>query len=147
VLPGEAAASGNPEVGRLCWASLAQGVKGANAERCRALGGGHGDRDACRCRRLWPTGAHVSETAALGSISAGGLRLTGPGLDVELYVIGDKKDIQRILAAARLMAADQRSAGVAVPAKAYARGDLFVLVRAEPVEGGVGEALERISTE
>jgi hypothetical protein len=89
----------------------------------------------------------VSETAALGSISAGGLRLTGPGLDVELYVIGDKKDIQRILAAARLMAADQRSAGVAVPAKAYARGDLFVLVRAEPVEGGVGEALERISTE
>ena len=89
----------------------------------------------------------VSETAALGSIGAEGLRLTGPGLDVELYVIENEDDLGVALTAAARLAAEQRSAGAATPVQAYARDDLFVLVREEPVEGGVREALERTVVE
>ena len=85
----------------------------------------------------------VSETAALGSIRAEGLRLTGPDLEVELYVIDDEADMKHALTAVALMKAGQRSAGGTPPAKAYAHGDVFVLVRTEPVEGQVREALER----
>jgi hypothetical protein len=89
----------------------------------------------------------VSETAALASIRAEGLRLTGPGLEVEVYAIDDEDDVERALTATARMAAQQREAGVALPAKGYACGAVFALVRKEPVEGRVGDALERIMAE
>ena len=85
----------------------------------------------------------VSETAALGTIRAEGLRLSGPGLEVELYLVEDEGDMKRALTAAAVVAAGQRSTGTSEPVQAYAQEDFFVLVRREPVRGQVRSALER----
>jgi len=89
----------------------------------------------------------VSETAALRSIRAEGLRLTGPALEVEIYVIEDEGDLANALTAAARMADGQRASGVPRPARGYGCRDVFVLVYEEPVEGGVREALARIAAE
>ena len=75
-----------------------------------------------------------------------GLRLTGPGLDVELYRIDDEADRKRALIAAALTASAQRAAGRADALAAYAYAPFLVLVRAEPAEGHVRRAVEAALT-
>lgn len=84
----------------------------------------------------------VSETAALGAIRAEGLRLSGPGLEVELYLVEDEGDMKRALTAAAVVAAGRRATGTSEPVQAYAQGDFFVLVRREPVRGQIRRALQ-----
>jgi len=100
--------------------------------------------DAAAALRREGLAYDVSETAVLGTIGAEGLRLTGPGLEVELYVLNERDHRDLALTAVARLAAGQRSRGEPFPAQGFAAGDLFVLVRKEPVEGRVRRALERV---
>ncbi len=78
----------------------------------------------------------VAETAALPRVQADGLRLTGKGLEVELYRFDDAKDLDLAARAARM--AQSASAGTI---QAIVRAPFLVVVRAEPKPGQVAAAL------
>ena len=86
----------------------------------------------------------VSETAALASIRAGGIRLMGENLKVEIYLIDDEKDMKLAATAAAFAAMGQSKVAGASPLKAYVRKPFLIIVRQEPVEGQVRAALESV---
>jgi hypothetical protein len=85
---------------------------------------------------------HATETAALASIQAEGLRLMGPDLVVEVYALRGRRGARQAEEAAGLLNR-QGAAGTSAP-RAYVRGHFLVVVRREPVEGAVAAALDRI---
>lgn len=86
----------------------------------------------------------VSETAALAQLRAGGIRLMGENLKLEIYLVDDEKDMKLAATAAALAAMGQSKVAGASPLKAYVRKPFLIIVRQEPVEGQVRAALESV---
>jgi len=86
----------------------------------------------------------MSETAALSGVRGDGLRLTGPGLVVELYAISDRAEWEQAVTAAARAAEMLRQRGATHELKHYARRPFLVIVRQEPTGGQVGAALAAI---
>ena len=84
----------------------------------------------------------VSETAVLGSIAADGLRLRGPELAVELYLVRGRREQKLAGQAALIAAAAAREADQPAP-QVLIREPFIVVVRVEPEPGAVRRALER----
>ena len=81
----------------------------------------------------------VAETAALPRVQAQGLRLTGKGLDVELYRIDDEE--QLALAARAAQMAQATRADTDAPLQAVVNGPFLMVVRSEPTPGRTAAAL------
>jgi hypothetical protein len=78
----------------------------------------------------------VAETAALPRVRAQGLRLTGEGLEVDLYRFDDDKELKLAATAAQMA-----RAASARPMQAIVRGPFLAIVRSEPTAGQVAAAL------
>ena len=89
----------------------------------------------------------VTETAALPRVQAGGMRLLGPDLDVELYRIEDERERKLAVTAAVLVAGTQKRMPGVEPLRPYLREPFLILVRSEPQAGAVEAALRRVFEE
>jgi len=86
----------------------------------------------------------VAETAALPRIKSDGLRLTGPGLKVEVFRIERERDMKLAVTAVTMVAVlGERDVG-APKVKPYVRRPFVIVVRNEPEEGLVKGALSRV---
>lgn len=86
----------------------------------------------------------VAETAALHSIDAEGVRLVGPGLEVEIYCVGSTADEAQAVRTSELLATAHAENGGPPPLQAFVRTPYFFVVRQEPVAGLVAGAADRI---
>jgi hypothetical protein len=84
----------------------------------------------------------VWQTCALSSIGAVGVRLTGPGLEFEIYQLNGRR-LRTAIVAARAVASEQRRRGE-TPIRHFTRGPCFVLVRREPRAGAVRQAVRSV---
>jgi hypothetical protein len=85
----------------------------------------------------------VSEKAALPHVKAGGLRLTGKDLSVEVYRLEDADKLAKAAEAVAAAARIQEQAGARSPMRPCVRGQFLVIVRREPQDGLVESALAR----
>jgi hypothetical protein len=79
----------------------------------------------------------VAETDALPRVQGSGLRLTGKGLEVEVYRIDNPKQLDIAATAARMAS----KAGSSSPLQAIVHAPFLLIVRREPVAGQVASAL------
>jgi hypothetical protein len=91
------------------------------------------------------------ETAALPQVGGVGLRLTGEGLEVELYRIPDGKEFRLAVTAAAMASAGSTAVAAGAEAReagrrpigSIAREPFLVIVRREPEPGHVARALDQ----
>jgi hypothetical protein len=83
----------------------------------------------------------VCESIALSSIGAPGLRMLGDSLEVEIYQVNDPEKLAEAALVARQVSAAQASATHGYAIQSHVRGDLLIIVRAEPERRMIVEAL------
>lgn len=86
----------------------------------------------------------VAETTALPTIRSDGLRLKGDSLDVEVLRIEKEGELRAAVAAVALVTGLEGEGVGAPELQSYVFKPFLIIVRREPQEGQVGEALKRI---
>ena len=74
------------------------------------------------------------------------VKLTGPGLDVEVWRVDDQRTFKAMIGSGMLLAAAEAKSGQALPGKPdlYAKHPFAVVIRRQPEGAPVTKALERI---
>ena len=83
----------------------------------------------------------------LPSVHAEGVRLLGPGLQMEVYYVPSREGVQQAVQAAEFLAAERAEGDGPPPMRGFVRPPFFIVVRQEPSEGLVGAAVDRVFTQ